>query len=547
MSITHSAVVVVADDGTSPVGTNEWNAAHTITGFDVAFIGAKVIRTATQSINNTTETSVNFTSEEYDTDGFHDNSTNNERLTIPAGLGGKYLINVGLGWDVSGTGYRFTYIRKNGSVYIGSQQNTPNSADGYSYGTLTVIDDLVAGDYVEVRVSHSKGSALNVAYNAEYSPIFSIHKLDSGKVGSGIGAKAYNSAAQNIADDTSTALTFNSEEFDTDGFHDTGSNTSRMTIPAGLGGKYLVTGGTYFTAFDADGTRLIQLRKNGSVELRGHVRMPGSSVSGHGVITTLIADLVAGDYVEVVAYQNSGAAMDVGHASVLSAQSHFSIMRLDSGSSTRVWPVADRVPTTPGTYDEEFDGASNTLPTNWAWTSAPSGSDEWTLNSRWASMLTVEGTGNTSYTLTRTSFTAAATFGIWAKVHSSYFTTEQNNLRLYVSNSGATEQRATEWYAGTQPAVRALKTVSSSETQSGSTNNMTNGDHCLYIGITRDGSNNITHWYSKDGMGWSRVTTPESHTFTIDRFKFVLKTYSVQSFQAVEWVRYRTDNLFPRP
>src|SRR5262252_3556074 len=31
MSITHSTVVVVADDGTSPVGSDEWNAAHTVT------------------------------------------------------------------------------------------------------------------------------------------------------------------------------------------------------------------------------------------------------------------------------------------------------------------------------------------------------------------------------------------------------------------------------------------------------------------------------------------------------------------------------------
>lgn len=30
MAITHNAVVVVADDGTSPVGSDEWNAAHTI-------------------------------------------------------------------------------------------------------------------------------------------------------------------------------------------------------------------------------------------------------------------------------------------------------------------------------------------------------------------------------------------------------------------------------------------------------------------------------------------------------------------------------------
>lgn len=32
LSVTHSTVVAVADDGTSPVGTNEWNAAHTLTG-----------------------------------------------------------------------------------------------------------------------------------------------------------------------------------------------------------------------------------------------------------------------------------------------------------------------------------------------------------------------------------------------------------------------------------------------------------------------------------------------------------------------------------
>src|SRR5512139_2419598 len=32
LAITHAAVVVTADDGTSEVGSNEWNAAHTLTG-----------------------------------------------------------------------------------------------------------------------------------------------------------------------------------------------------------------------------------------------------------------------------------------------------------------------------------------------------------------------------------------------------------------------------------------------------------------------------------------------------------------------------------
>src|SRR5262245_61491009 len=32
MTLTHSTVVAVADDGTSPVGTNEWNADHVVSG-----------------------------------------------------------------------------------------------------------------------------------------------------------------------------------------------------------------------------------------------------------------------------------------------------------------------------------------------------------------------------------------------------------------------------------------------------------------------------------------------------------------------------------
>src|SRR5215831_39119 len=51
MAITHSTVVVVPDDGTSPVGTDEWNAAHTIAG-SLSWDGATVT-TSTPLINLT--------------------------------------------------------------------------------------------------------------------------------------------------------------------------------------------------------------------------------------------------------------------------------------------------------------------------------------------------------------------------------------------------------------------------------------------------------------------------------------------------------------
>jgi hypothetical protein len=213
--------------------------------------------------------------------------------------------------------------------------------------------------------------------------------------------------------------------------------------------------------------------------------------------------------------------------------------------------LGDVPPATPGTYDEEFTGTADTLPTNWAWTSAPSGSDLWSLNSRWPGILTVEGTGNTQYTLTRTSFTAAATFGIWAKFHVGPFLAgDKSSMRMYVSNSGATEQRGVN-YRGTgvrTSGARSLRIIASVESAWGSeATAMQTAGGMLYMGMTRDGSNNFISWYSRDGIAWDRLAASESHTITIDRIRFVIDTSSIQSLIGLDWIRYRTDNNFPRP
>ena len=50
------------------------------------------------------------------------------------------------------------------------------------------------------------------------------------------GARVYNTGNLTITNATETALTYNSEHFDTDTIHDTGSNTSRLTCKTA--GKY---------------------------------------------------------------------------------------------------------------------------------------------------------------------------------------------------------------------------------------------------------------------------------------------------------------------
>jgi hypothetical protein len=124
-----------------------------------------------------------------------------------------------------------------------------------------------------------------------------------------VGCFLTKSGNQSLANNTLTALTFDTEELDTDGFHSTVSNTSRITIPAGKGGKYLIIGQVSFTA-NTTGLRNFKIIKNGGAD--GHdIEIPTSSVSNaNGFAQQDILDLVATDYIEIFAQQSSGTSLN---------------------------------------------------------------------------------------------------------------------------------------------------------------------------------------------------------------------------------------------
>ena len=126
-----------------------------------------------------------------------------------------------------------------------------------------------------------------------------------------VGAKVYHSTTQSIPDASSTALTFDSEEFDTDAFHAGGAPT-RLTIPAGKDGKYLLVGGGIQAASASPALSQIFWRLNGTTVIRGTTTawVP-SSTQTTGFGSSTIADLVAGDYVELMFYQDSSGARNV--------------------------------------------------------------------------------------------------------------------------------------------------------------------------------------------------------------------------------------------
>lgn len=299
-----------------------------------AFIGCRIRRSTNQSISSGSEQVITFDTESYDTDGFHSTVSNTSRITIPAGLGGKYRITANVEWASDANGYRFIYIKKNGSAYIGGSSSGLTASVSYASHSLTVDADLVAGDYIEVYALQNSGGGINVVSQTDYSPVFSIHKLDSGKVGSGIGARIKESTAQSVVTATDTVLTSDEEDFDTDGFHSVSSNTSRMTIPTGLGGKYLINANVVF-ANNSTGIRVAAILLNGATVL-GNQREPAGGQHEFNVST--IYNLVPGDYVEVLVHQTSGGNLNV-------TLSNFSLMRLDSGSATL---ASDRAKRTAG-------------------------------------------------------------------------------------------------------------------------------------------------------------------------------------------------------
>jgi len=132
---------------------------------------------STQSISNATDTAVTFNAEGFDTDAFHSTSTNTSRVTIPAGMGGYYLVTCGSLWASNATGRRQTFVLKNGANDVVAKAGTiAGSSAGIigSYGSAVV--NLTAGDYIELFVQQSSGGSLDV-YKRQEDSIFTVTYL----------------------------------------------------------------------------------------------------------------------------------------------------------------------------------------------------------------------------------------------------------------------------------------------------------------------------------------------------------------------------------
>lgn len=144
----------------------EWAA---IPASSPAFVGCRAYQSGDTTIPASTDVIIGFNNENFDSNGFHDNSTNNSRMTIPSGYAGKYAVWANLAYSGSSGTNRVVEILKNGSSVAATY--SPSSTSNAMTVFINLNMDLAVGDYLQVR-TNSQGAtgSLTVFGSSSLSP-----------------------------------------------------------------------------------------------------------------------------------------------------------------------------------------------------------------------------------------------------------------------------------------------------------------------------------------------------------------------------------------
>jgi hypothetical protein len=128
--------------------------------------GARVEKSAFQTISNNSEASVTWATELIDDDGFWTSAASGVVFTAPAA--GWYTAQVNISWNMGGTGYRRCIMQtldvSAGSAvtacgYVASPVNSVEEYFGQNVVSIVYLD---IGDQVRVRALHTFGSSFEI-------------------------------------------------------------------------------------------------------------------------------------------------------------------------------------------------------------------------------------------------------------------------------------------------------------------------------------------------------------------------------------------------
>lgn len=181
------------------------------------------------------------------------------------------------------------------SFTLGSANAAGAALTAVASNSTLLTFDAVLPDAITFGQSGAAGSA-TVTSRRDHA-----HAMAATPV-SDISCSVYNDAAITLSNDTATAVAMNTEVYDTDTMHDTSTNNSRVIFKTA--GKYIVTQNLVY-AHNTTGYRSIELRLNGSTQLNKTTYADFRTGDDWYAMTTVV-DADADDYVETLAYQNSG-------------------------------------------------------------------------------------------------------------------------------------------------------------------------------------------------------------------------------------------------
>lgn len=172
-----------------------------------------------------------------------------------------------------------------------------NTGYGLNFASASAHDNMWVGGDIEANTAGQIIKATGATRNNVFLPNQS----------QALGAEVKSGVDFSVANTTSTAIVFNTTVWDTDSCVDLVAHPTRITI--NNPGMYVVTGNVQFTS-NATGIRQIGIYVSGSTYA---AISNGNALTGlaTNLSVSAVIECVAGDYIELMAYQTSGGALNV--------------------------------------------------------------------------------------------------------------------------------------------------------------------------------------------------------------------------------------------
>lgn len=159
-----------------------------------------------------------------------------------------------------------------------------------------------------------------VAGNVLTAAQMNTHVRDNGKASMGAdkaSVRLFNTTVQAIPTATLTSITFDSERWDSQAMHSLVSNTNRITIPTNWSGQYII--GAHIAWASNNSTKGVFIYLNATYYITGQTMSDNGQLNASCNPNTLYG-VVAGDYLEVQVWQNSGGNLNTFVGTLLSPE-----------------------------------------------------------------------------------------------------------------------------------------------------------------------------------------------------------------------------------